>query len=174
MKKLFLSAIATTLFAISIFLLQISCKKDVTAQTNGFTLLPATTSTLGGVIVDGTTIKVDAAGKISVVPPSSSNEGAIILFNKRTSDDAPDELWRANLDGSGQQKINVALPAGIALNLSDGGAMKLSPDNQKVIFLARNTSTNQDYIYSCNIDGTGAAKLVDGPLNGGLELGAVN
>ena len=38
MKKLFLSAIATTLFAISIFILQISCKKDLSAQTNTYIL----------------------------------------------------------------------------------------------------------------------------------------
>lgn len=173
MKKLIFGAIAMTSFAVSILIFQMSCKKDVTAQTGAYVLTPATTSKLGGVIVDGTTIQVDAAGKISAVS-SPANAGSIILYNRRATDDAPDELWKANLDGTGQQKISITLPAGLVLNLSDGGAMKLTPDNQRIVFLARNSSTSQDYIYSCKIDGTDVKKLVDGPASGGLELGAVN
>ena len=71
MKKLLLGSAALTLFAIAISIFQISCNKEANAQTNStYTLTPATTSKLGGVIVDGTSIKVDATGKISTVTNS--------------------------------------------------------------------------------------------------------
>lgn len=176
MKKLFLGSIALTVFSISMLIFQISCQKTVDAQPGGsnYVLPPATTATLGGVIVDGTTIKVDATGKISTVSSTTSNSGSIILYNRRSSSTAPDEIWRANIDGSGQQKINISLPAELELNLSDGGAIKVTPDNQIIIFQVRNISTNQAFFYSCSIDGTNAKKIIDGPLDGGLELGSVN
>lgn len=180
MKKLLLGAVATTLFSASMLIFQASCKKDATAQTNpngtNYTLPAATTSTLGGVMVDGTTIKIDGTGKISAVTSSAADPGSIILYSVRALESDPDEMWRVGLDGSNKQKINITMPAGIELDLSDGGAMKLTPDNKKIIFMARKTTTNQKFIYSCNIDGSNVVKLVDGPdtEGRGIELGSVN
>ena len=104
----------------------------------------------------------------------SYNSGNIILFTIRNPSTSPDELWKANINGAGAQKVNIILPANHQLDLSDGGAMKLTPNNQRIIFQVRNTSTNQRFLYSCAIDGSNVIKLIDGPTGGSLQLGAVN
>ena len=99
MKKLLLGSAALTLFAISIFIFQVSCKKEATAQTGStYILPPATTTTLGGVKPDGITILVDGTGKISTATSSSTD---IILYTK-SSNSGPItyEYWVANRDGS--------------------------------------------------------------------------
>lgn len=57
-------------------------KGRVTAgsNTSSYTLPSATTSTLGGVIVDGTTITVDPAGKITAVGGGGGGTGAFATF----------------------------------------------------------------------------------------------
>jgi hypothetical protein len=52
--------------------------------------------------------------------------------------------------------------------------MKITPNNQKVIFQVRNMTTNQSFLYSCSIDGSNVIKIVDGSVDGGIELGCVN
>ena len=97
--------------------------------------------------------------------------GTLILYN-RTAIGGPDEIWRSNIDGSNQQKINIVLPAGLKLELSDGGEIKVTPDNQKIVFKVR--GADQDFYYSCSIDGSNLTKIIDGPVGGRMELGCVN
>lgn len=65
MRKLLLGSAVLTLFAISITLFQISCQKESNAQTTTYTLPPATTTSLGGIIV-GNGLSVTPSGVLSV------------------------------------------------------------------------------------------------------------
>ena len=70
MKKLLLGSVALTLFSIAIAIFQMSCQKEANAQTGTgtYTLQPATTSTLGGIIV-GNGLSVTSNGTLSVNAP---------------------------------------------------------------------------------------------------------
>ena len=72
MKKLLLGSIVLLIFSVSIIFIQISCSKPVTAQSTSYTLPPATTSVLGGVIV-GSGLSVSSNGTLSVNGSSGSN-----------------------------------------------------------------------------------------------------
>jgi hypothetical protein len=71
MNRLLKGSIALTAFAIAIGIFQMCSKENVIAQAVNYVLPVATTTTLGGVKPDGTTILVDATGKISTSGTSS-------------------------------------------------------------------------------------------------------
>jgi hypothetical protein len=118
----------------------------------------ATTSILGGVKPDGTTITVDASGKISAI--SDVNSADIIVYSKLVGNYT--EIWKVRTDGSNNQKINIVLPANTELNVNDGGAFKLNRSATKLIFQAKTTCAITGSLYSCNLDGTSVTKVVDG------------
>ena len=99
MKKLLMSAIVLSCFGIAISLFQISCQKDATAQTGGsFTLPPATTTTLGGIIV-GSGLNVTSSGVISVPYGNSTAQINKVIYSK--ANNGTYEIWVCNYDGSG-------------------------------------------------------------------------
>ncbi|MBS1559347.1 MAG: hypothetical protein JST69_11550 [Bacteroidetes bacterium] len=65
MNKLLKGTIALLLFALAIGVFEMCSKENVIAQAASYVLPIATPSVLGGVKPDGTTILVDATGKIS-------------------------------------------------------------------------------------------------------------
>ena len=182
MKKILLSSIVIVVFSLSIIMFQISCQKDATAQTGtSYILPPATTSTLGGVIV-GSGLLVSSNGTLSSTPASlsqattstlggvivgsglniSSNgtlssaglsqQNKIIYFKMNNS---VREIWSANFDGSNQKKISVSLPSG-----SSFSDVKISPDGQSIFITVDAQGTF--HIYKCNIDGSNLTKIIDG------------
>jgi hypothetical protein len=173
MKKLILGSAALTLFSISILIFQISCKKDAVAQTTTYTLPPATTSTLGGIIV-GNGLSVTSNGTLSV----NSTSGGLTQLNKiiytklNTAIAQKFEIWTANYDGTNQTKVNITMPTGF--QCAGDGEVKLSPNGQKIFFTSLQPSASATHIFTCNIDGTGLTKIIDGTSAGieGLFLGA--
>ena len=164
MKKFFLGTIILTCFAIAVTLVQISCQKS-TAQTSGgsnYVLPPATTTTLGGVIV-GSGLSVSNTGVLSVNP---SNAGLTqlnkIVFSKDiyVGSTGHGEIWTANYDGSDAVQISITLPSGTVI--STHADTRLSPDGKTIFFTAQTVSTNTFHIYSCNIDGSNVKKIIDG------------
>lgn len=155
-------------FSLAILVFQVSCKKDAVAQDNRYTLPPATTTTLGGVIADGTTIKVDAAGKISTATttPQALN---VILYVRESTGSGTFEYWLANMDGSNQRKINITLPAGITLR----DEAKITPDGTKLIFNANDTNAGVNALYSVALTGGNPTRLVTGVANERLHLTGV-
>lgn len=144
-------------FSLSIILFQISCKKEAVAQSGGnsttnYVLKPATTSTLGGVIV-GSGLSVGSDGTLSVNNNGTNNDEStqlnLILYSHNG------ELWTANIDGTNQTKIPITLPTGI----TGFDNAHLSPDGKKVIFDV-NGQTQGVAIYSCNIDGSNLTKII--------------
>ena len=78
------------------------------------------------------------------------------------------EIWSANYDGSNASNIPINLPTGVFLaNNVDSKGVKVSPDGQKLFFIAAEVVNNYQVasVYSCNIDGTNTQLIVQG--NGG-------
>lgn len=169
MKKLLLGSLTLIAFSLAILVFQVSCKKDAVAQTNPpYTLPPATTTTLGGVMVDGTTIKVDGTGKISATIPTPQQPLNVILFVKESAS-GTFEFWLANMDGSNQRKINITLPAGITLR----DEAQISPDGTKLIFNANDTNAGYHSLYSVALTGGTPVKLLNGATTERIHLSGV-
>jgi hypothetical protein len=169
MRKLFLGSIALTTFSASIILFQISCQKPAEAQTgNGSTyvLPPATTTKLGGVMPDGTTITVDATGKISSVGSNGGIQQKNLVLYSFYRDNDLHEFWLMNTDGSNKRQINITMPAGIRM-AHDG---RLTADGTMLIFEAYKPNTQLHYLYSVNVDGTNLKQLLETTLNNNDEL----
>jgi hypothetical protein len=170
MRKLLLGSIVLTVFSASIILFQLSCTKTADAQTGtSYTLPPATTTTLGGVIV-GNGLSVTSNGTLSV----NSTTGGLhqlnkIVFAKLVTGGGATEIWTMNYDGTNQTKVNIAMPAGQVIT---DEAPKLSPDGTKIVFIGATTGSNgnDDDIYICNIDGSGVTKIYDMPVGTGHTL----
>jgi hypothetical protein len=166
MRKIILTTIVLFVFSLSIIMFQLSCKKDAQAQTSGYILLPATTSKLGGVIPDGSTISVDAAGKISAINTSVAQQNKImyLLYEGDTpgTNTAIYGVYTANYDGTDAQKVNITLPSGVVLN---DGTLSLSPDHKTIFFSTNTVSTNELDIYACNFDGSNPHKVISNGEN---------
>lgn len=160
MKKLLLGSVFLTFFAISITLFQASCQKEAIANTEStYTLPPATSTTLGGVII-GSGLDVTANGTLSVTSGSVAQQNKIIYI-KRT--DIPSingrivtyGIWTANYDGSNQQELKIALPPGFLKDFS------ISQDRQTLFISLRPLTGSSDDLYSCKIDGSNLKKIID-------------
>lgn len=162
MKKIFLGSVALATFSISVILFQISCQKSAEAQSGGgsssYVLPPATTTKLGGVMPDGTTITVDANGRISAVTNSQPINLLLYSVTDFNNNDAV-EIWTSKLDGTNKTKIPITIPTGFYLN----NDAKLTPDGQNVTFsMYSSASPRISHIYTCKLNGTGLTKIVDG------------
>jgi len=137
MKKLLLSSIVLITFSLSIILFQVSCKKEAIAQTT-------TTHT--------TTVSVDTIKQESK-----------ILFIKMGLPPITSAIWIVNYDGTNPQQINITLPANHVIDGTLGGTLAISPDHKKIFFSAVDTTkVENDSIFSCDIDGSNAQKVVPG------------
>jgi len=164
MKKLFLSSMALLMFSISILIVQISCQKGADAQTsNGsnYVLPPATTTSLGGVIV-GNGLTVTSNGTLSATAGGGTQPNKLLFFKRRKGYYATnwEEMWIANYDGTNAQKVNIVAPAGMSVDLDSDPT--ISPDGQRIFFGMKETSTGSTHIYSCKSDGSNLIKVVDG------------
>lgn len=166
MKKLLLGSIILIVFAFSISLFQISCQKQATAQTTTYTLPPATSSTLGGIIV-GAGLSISSNGTLSVTNSTGGLQQLNkIVFVKSIGYSSPKEIWTANYDGSNASKINIILPIGFP---SRHGAInsRLSPDGQTIFFEVMEDSLSEmQSIYKCNINGSNVTRIIAGTVTG--------
>ena len=98
MKKLLLGSATLTIFALSIAIFQIACQKETTAQQTQYTLVPATTATLGGVIV-GNGLNVSNNGTLSVASSAPAQQNKILFV--KSFDSGPtevSEIWNTNIN----------------------------------------------------------------------------
>lgn len=108
--------------------------------------------------------KKSAQAETPVTNPSSAG---IVLYDKEG-----DEIWKVNIDGTGNQKVNIILPVNVNFEIGDGGAYKLTADAKKIVFQAENTSTGKNQLYSCNLDGSSVKLIVE--ASGYIQLGSVH
>ena len=135
-------------------------------------LLPATTSSLGGIIADGTTITIDANGVVSSVASGST----ATQFNGGTITEALIISTTTNTIGNDTGALQVAGGAAIDLDLSVGNAIFIGPGSAQTTFInptiiARNAG--QTYIQAAliNSDGRGSADWVAYADNGTSDYG---
>mgnify|MGYP002139980116 CR=1 FL=1 len=163
-----MGSVVLLIFSLAILIFQVSCQKSVEAQGGGgstYTLPPATTSILGGVIV-GNGLSVTSNGTLSVNPAS----GGITQLNKiiytlklSGSPGSDTEIWIANYDGTGAGKVNITLPAGRKIGAPGTfGSCSLSPDGQKIFFNVFDGSGGQ-YLYACNVNGSSPTQIAVAP-----------
>ena len=106
---------------------------------------------------------------------SALNTNAVnkVIYVKSTSGDL--RLFTCNYDGTNQTEIVLNLPAGVTLwnGTNKGADPRISPDGQKVFFLAQASATSfATLLYSANIAGTNAMQIV--LADGQIELGNIN
>lgn len=85
-----------------------------------------------------------------------------VLYWKNADNGHNGELWQTNIDGSGNQRINISLPANIAFG--DGKFAKVTADGKQIIFSTFSPGINQSdasEIYTCNIDGSGLKQITE-------------
>jgi hypothetical protein len=165
MKRIILSTVVLLVFSLAIMVFQVSCKKDAVAQNQPYKLPIATIKTLGGVIVDGVTLKIDEKGVLSttgdvvILNPIEDN---FIVYGHETNDARPDngelnigEIWIMNEDGSGKTKVNISIPPNQYVNIHAG--MRVTRQG-KILFIADTDAKSNDHpevhiIYQCDKDG---------------------
>ena len=128
-----MGSLVLTVFSVSMLIFQFSCKKDANAQTTNTNLIQQNLITYFKVIRSGSS----------------------------TASTQSYEVWLANIDGTNQHKVPIALPsATYYIN-----KVILSPDCKTLVMNVTNYDKSggiyHDYIYSCGIDGTSLKKIVD-------------
>ncbi|SER85378.1 hypothetical protein [Pedobacter rhizosphaerae] len=159
MRKILLSTVVLTFFALSLILVQFSCKKYAVAQMAAYILPIATKTTLGGVMVDGTSITIDKEGKITAIPALLVGQyefDEIIYLKEDGTNDKP-EFWKVNLDGTGNVKIPIQLPPDLIIESQDVGFKRTS---SRIIFGVESKSTGT-FIYSCLLNGSDLKRIVE-------------
>lgn len=156
MKKLLMGSICLLIFSASILILQISCQKEIVAQSSGsnYTLPPATNSTLGGVIV-GNGLSITSNGTLSA--SSAAAQINKIIYRQESYP----RFWIANYDGSGATELIISLPAPYSVESS--GYPVLSPDGTKLFVMGIDNSTTipGHAVFSCNADGSNPAQIIN-------------
>src|SRR5258707_845761 len=137
MNRLLKASIALTTFAIAIGIFQMCSKENVIAQAVNYVLPIATTTTLGGVKPDGTTILVDATGKISTASAST-----LPIATTTTLGGVKPDGTTITIDGAGK--------------ISSSG----SQQQNKIIFTEISGSNIPlSEIWTANYDGTNLTKI---------------
>jgi hypothetical protein len=67
------------------------------------------------------------------------------------------EIWMANYDGTNANQVNVIMPTGFTIR---HGA-RLSPDGQKLFFVAQDITGTEFYIFSSNVNGSNAVQIAN-------------
>jgi len=154
MNKLLKGAIALVLFAFAIGIFEMCSKENVIAQAASYVLPIATPTTLGGVKPDGTTISVDATGKIS--SSGSQQQSKIIFAEVAPLTSELSEIWIANYDGTNATKITLpTLPSGFEFK-----GLKMSPDGQTIFIAGYDPKGNISQVYSMTNTGTNFKKII--------------
>ena len=167
MKKLLLASIVLSLCSLSIVVFQLSCTKTVHAQPSAYTLPPATTATLGGVIV-GSGLAVSSNGTLTTTPTTGLTQLNKIAVELGYANDS---VLIVNYDGSNPTQVTLPVPAGQSMAY-EGQDVILSPDGKTLFFqtVATAGSNNVYYIYSCNVDGTGRKLVYTSRVNPSTPL----
>jgi hypothetical protein len=94
-----------------------------------------------------------------------------ILYLKGT---VPISLWICDYNGANQTQIPITLPSNIEISWNTFAATpRLSPDGSKVFFIGKNTTTNSNSIFSCDISGNNVQEIVSANTTN-IEIGGVN
>ena len=126
---------------------------------------------LAGVFFQISCSNDDASFQNAVVTPTSGK----LIYTKQSSGNQP-AIWTSNYDGTNQTQVTLSLPANVELSTINNNAasVKISPDGQKIFFVAYNTSTNLSSVYSCDLDGNNLVQVIAPTSSEIIELGGLN
>lgn len=98
-----------------------------------------------------------------------------LIYTRQSTGNQP-QIWVADYDGTNQTQIPVTLPANVSISMTNnnGSSLKISPDGQKIFFVAFTTGTNLSSVYSCDINGTNLQEIIAPPSFEVIELGGLN
>jgi len=122
-------------------------------------ILPiASTTKLGGVMVDGTSVIIDKEGKITAV--AAIIEYSDIVYCKEEGANGDPEFWRVDMTGVVNLPIPIALPANLVIEPFSIGFKRTT---NKIIFGAetRQDGDRKRYIYTCNLDGSELKRIME-------------
>lgn len=124
---------------------------------------------------------IDGSNVTLVVASTSESEGdygiqgyidqSSILYWKDANTLYGKELWRVNIDGSNNAKVNIVLPSGTFFG--DEELAKITSDGKTIVFLVEDdNNSNAASIYKCNIDGSNVSQVspADGGANTSLAI----
>lgn len=83
----------------------------------------------------------------------TTSDSNIVLFGKSNGSNV--DIWSCNSDGTGMQKVNIALSFDKIYRVIN------SPIDNKIFFSGRETSSVEPNLYSCNLDGTNVRKITN-------------
>ena len=160
MKKLLLGSATLALFAIAIILFQLSCKKQAIAQTgSNYTLPPATTSKLGGIIV-GKGLSITSSGILSTDSSTASGTSQtnqnLILTSYLNSDST---LALYDYNGT---LLRTIQPSSAIIDFTKYKIReaRLSPDGKLIIVSGQSTSVNfGDAVFTMDTYGNNVKKI---------------
>lgn len=111
--------------------------------------------------IDGSNTQQLVSGDANGIPVISGayyeGQQGKFLFEKIVN--GVSDIYSANLDGSGQQKINVVLP--INAYIPSGRPVVISPDGKTILFTVSLTNS-EFYIYSCSVKGGNIQQITNG------------
>jgi len=142
MNKLLKGSIALTAFAIAIGIFQMCSKENVIAQAVNYVLPIATPTILGGVKPDGTTILVDATGKISA---AGTGTPTLPIATTTTLGGVKPDGTTITVDGTGKISSTIIQQQGKIIFSTIGGGF-LSQ-----VWIANNDGTNQTQVPLTNL-----------------------
>jgi len=105
---------------------------------------------------------------------SASPSGEKFVYVKKDfATTGAQSIWIANIDGTDNIEIPIVLPANHSFysiySSGEHSSVKLSQDQQSILFTVQNTS-QQTFIYSCNVDGTNLQQVAAFAANTGVFL----
>jgi len=152
MRKLLLSSAVLTLFAFSLILFEISCKKEIQAQTQAYTLQPATTTSLGGVII-GNGLSITSNGVISVNNQTGGTTNQDLILTSYLNSDSTLAIYDYN--GNLQKTIELGNGRGSLIDA------RFSPDGAMIFFRTKATGGFGDRIFKMKSDGSAIQQIID-------------
>ena len=96
-----------------------------------------------------------------------------LIYLKNVFGGAGNQIYTCNYDGTNETLINVTLPSGVMIDINTPEDMQLrmSPDGQKVFFVAIDTATEYKILYSCDISGANPNQVIALNGTGNVRLG---
>lgn len=120
--------------------------------------------------IDGSNVQpvLTTAANVDLAIQGYIDQSSILYW--RYPDQSPDrELWRTNLDGTNNVKINITLPANSFFG--DEELAKVTSDGKTIVFLIEDDSNNYTQsIYKCNIDGSNLTLVSAGEAGSSLAI----
>lgn len=120
----------------------------------------------------GILFQISCSNSDDSLAPASAPLGKLVYYKRTASTPINNSIFTCNYDGSGEQPVNITLPAGtyISINIEDLN-LRISPDGQEIFFIGVDSATQFKTLYSCNVNGGNATPVIALTEDGTITLG---